>query len=69
MVNLLGLAIRTVIFISLENNLTTFFAENLPNSPVAPEFLGPNLALAISIGVVMFWNYFVNRYWTYNDVE
>lgn len=68
-VNLLGLAIRTVIFIGLENNLTAFFAQNLPGSPISPEFLGPNLALAISIGVVMFWNYFVNRYWTYNDVE
>jgi putative flippase GtrA len=31
--------------------------------------IGKNLALALSVLVVMFWNFFVNRYWTYNDVE
>jgi putative flippase GtrA len=32
------------------------------------EFMGHNGALAIAVLVVMMWNYFVNRYWTYNDV-
>lgn len=31
--------------------------------------LGSNIAQAISIGIVMFWNFFANRYWTFNDVE
>lgn len=31
--------------------------------------LGENLSLALSVLVVLFWNFFVNRYWTYNDVE
>ncbi|GAB4568965.1 MAG: hypothetical protein Kow0077_00720 [Anaerolineae bacterium] len=31
--------------------------------------LGSNIAQAISIGIVMFWNFFANRYWTYNDVQ
>ncbi len=31
--------------------------------------LGSNIAQAISIGIVMFWNFFANRYWTYNDVD
>jgi putative flippase GtrA len=31
--------------------------------------LAKNATLAIAIGIVMLWNYFVNRYWTYNDVE
>ena len=30
--------------------------------------LGSNVALMIGIFVVMIWNFFVNRYWTYNDV-
>ncbi len=34
-----------------------------------PEFLGKNFTLAIAVGVVMLWNFFVNRYWTYNDVD
>lgn len=31
--------------------------------------LGSNIAQAISIVIVLFWNYFANRYWTYSDVE
>lgn len=30
--------------------------------------LGYNLAKAIATGVVLFWNFFVNRFWTYSDV-
>jgi putative flippase GtrA len=28
-----------------------------------------NASLAIAVGVVMMWNFFVNRYWTYNDID
>lgn len=31
--------------------------------------LGYNLAKAIATGVVLFWNFFVNRFWTYSDVS
>jgi putative flippase GtrA len=31
--------------------------------------IGDNLALVLAVLVVMFWNFFVNRYWTYNDVD
>ncbi len=31
--------------------------------------LGKNAALMIAVVVVMFWNFFVNRYITYNDVD
>ena len=30
--------------------------------------LGSNIAQAISIIIVLFWNFFANRFWTYNDV-
>jgi putative flippase GtrA len=30
--------------------------------------LAGNLALAGRVGVLLFWNFFVNRYWTYRDV-
>jgi putative flippase GtrA len=30
--------------------------------------LGYNIAKAIATILVLFWNFFVNRYWTYNDV-
>ncbi len=28
-----------------------------------------NLAKIAAIGVVLFWNYFVNRKWTYKGIE
>jgi hypothetical protein len=31
--------------------------------------LADNITLAIAVIIVMFWNFFANRYWTYNDVE
>ncbi|MBN1203067.1 MAG: GtrA family protein [Anaerolineae bacterium] len=31
--------------------------------------LGTNMAQFIALWIVMVWNFFVNRYWTYNDVE
>jgi putative flippase GtrA len=31
--------------------------------------LGNNIALATAVVIVMFWNFFVNRYWTYRDVD
>jgi putative flippase GtrA len=31
--------------------------------------IGKNMALILAVVVVMFWNFFVNRYWTYNDVS
>jgi putative flippase GtrA len=30
--------------------------------------LAGNLALMTRVGVLLFWNFFVNRYWTYRDV-
>ncbi len=31
--------------------------------------LAGNLALMTRVGVLLFWNFFVNRYWTYREVE
>lgn len=70
-VNLVGLAIRTPLFAGLNGVLVSLF-ERLPFLPISiftPTLLGYNLALGTAILVVMLWNYFVNRYWTYNDIE
>jgi putative flippase GtrA len=32
-------------------------------------WFGESAAWATAVIVVLFWNFFVNRYWTYNDVE
>jgi putative flippase GtrA len=70
-VNLVGLGIRTPLFAWLSVRLETGFGR-LPFLPIwifTPKFLGHNGALAFAVLVVMLWNFYVNRYWTYNDVE
>jgi putative flippase GtrA len=70
-VSLIGLAIRTPLIAFLEPLLTSLFGrlEVLPIGFVTADLLGENMALAIAVIVVMFWNFFINRYWTYSDVE
>ncbi len=36
---------------------------------LATNQLGANFSQLIAVFVVMIWNFFANRYWTYNDVE
>jgi putative flippase GtrA len=31
--------------------------------------LGANLVIILALLIVLFWNFFVNRYWTYSDVK
>lgn len=68
LVNLIGLLIRTPVFV-WASGLFLRWVPGLPPLPLAPETLAHNLGLATAIGVVLFWNFFVNRYWTYGDVE
>lgn len=70
LISLIGLAIRTPLFIFLERVFTKWLlALNLPVKGFPPPiFLAHNLALAVAVIVVMFWNFFINRYWTYSDV-
>ncbi|HET8685295.1 MAG TPA: GtrA family protein [Methanosarcina sp.] len=69
-VSIIGLAIRTFVFFTLlEPQLIGFFRRMSIQSKLSPDFLGHNLTLALAIVVVMFWNFFANRYWTYSDVE
>jgi putative flippase GtrA len=71
MVSVIGLAIRTPLFALLEGPMRRFFYNlHIPQFAfIDPDFLGHNLALAAAVIVVMFWNFFVNRFWTYNDVD
>ena len=68
-VNMAGLAIRLPILHFLEPPLKNFFVALALNIPFTPGFLGKNFTLMVAVGVVMLWNFFVNRYWTYNDVD
>ncbi len=66
-VSCLGLAIRVPLLAYLDKVLTAFAAETIPNF-LTPTVVGHNVALAIVIGVVMLWNFFINRVWTFRNV-
>jgi putative flippase GtrA len=70
-VSLIGLLIRTPLIAVLEPLFLRIFSnfDFLPIGFISAAFLADNLALAIAVIVVMFWNFFINRYWTYSDVE
>ncbi len=58
LVNLVGYAINQVVFLSLDRYV---FAEW--------GVWGYNVSKAIAIGVVLFWNFGVNRVWTYASIK
>jgi len=69
-VSFIGLAARTLIFGQLEIALIWTASQILPsNFFLTPVVVGHNVSLAIVIIIIMFWNFFINRFWTYNDVE
>ena len=69
LVNGAGVAIRIPILHFLEAPLRDFVSANGILPALTPEFIARNLTLAVAVGIVMLWNFFVNRYWTYNDVD
>ncbi len=66
LVSVAGVGIRIPLLRFLEQpiqqRISPFF------SPMIASLLAKNVTLAVAIGIVMLWNFFANRYWTYNDV-
>jgi putative flippase GtrA len=68
-VNVAGLGIRTGVFVLINRPLVSFFEDVSFTLPLKAYVLGENLALAVVVIIVMFWNFFINRFWTYSDVD
>jgi putative flippase GtrA len=70
LVSVTGLAIRIPILKFLEPIITNLFYR-IPTQYLflPPDAMGENVTLAIAVGIVLLWNFFVNRYWTYSDVK
>lgn len=70
LINLVGIGIRTLlipVFYRLINSI-------LSNSSIElfsrlKNVISQNASLAIVVGIVLLWNFFANRYWTYSDVS
>jgi putative flippase GtrA len=70
LINTIGLFIRLPILKFLEpvvSKLCSLLPQRLLVLPA--DVMGENLTLAIAVLIVLFWNFFANRYWTYSDVE
>ena len=59
-VNVLGLIINTVILVVLDQYVFQHFFDAR---------LSYNLAKAVAIGVVLFWNFGINSIWTYRGID
>ncbi len=69
-VSLIGLGIRTPLFAWLEGVTVRTAGSMLPKTfPLSSTTVGHNIALITVVLVVMMWNFFANRYWTYNDIK
>lgn len=69
LVNTIGIAIRIPILKYVEPPLARLFESLAHISYNAADAIAKNVTLIFAIGVVMLWNFFINRYWTYNDIE
>lgn len=69
-VNVIGWAINTGILLALNVPLTNLVSSlHLVATAEIAHKIGYNAAKVFATGVVLFWNFFVNRFWTYNDVS
>jgi putative flippase GtrA len=69
-VSVMGLAIRVPILKVGEPLLLRLIGVLPFRFPIlGSDFLAKNITLAFAVIIVMFWNFFINRYWTYGDVE
>lgn len=58
LVNLVGYAINQAVFLSLDRYVFAAWGT-----------LGYNVSKALAIGVVLFWNFGINRIWTYRNIR
>ena len=75
LVNIVGILIRIPILELLSKPFDKLIHGILPGlagmmaNMMGENAVGENAAWVLAVVIVMFWNFFVNRYWTYNDVD
>lgn len=70
LVSVIGLVIRIPLLALIEPLMERFLAQlSILPATLNINFVADNLTLAIVVIIVMFWNFFINRYWTYNDID
>jgi len=67
-INIIGITIRTPLISWLDRLIKGILDKININLPLENYVLSQNLALAVSISIIMLWNYFANRYWTFRNI-
>jgi len=67
-INIIGILIRTPLVSWFDNRILALMNNFDISLPVRNMVISQNIALAVSILIVTLWNYFANRYWTYNNI-
>ena len=70
LINSIGLGIRYLLFLTIDQPIINLAEKVLPeNFFMTPSVAGHNTTMVIAVFIVMMWNFFANRLWTYNDVK
>ena len=73
LISAIGLAIRIPTLAILEpifyRLITQIASLQFIHLDVPVKIISNNLTLAITILIVLFWNFFANRYWTFSDID
>ena len=70
LINSIGLGIRYLLFLTIDQPIINLAEKILPkNFFMTPSVFGHNVTMVIAVFIVMMWNFFANRLWTYNDVK
>ena len=67
-INATALLIRVPILVLVPGPVINLL-ESAGVPPAAAEVMGNNFALALAVGIAMFWNFFVNRFITYRHIK
>ncbi len=68
LISSVGLIIRTPLISWLNREILGLLETATLQLPLEDFVISQNLSLAASILIILFWNFFANRLWTYNDV-
>jgi len=66
-INIVGITIRTPLIAWLDQIILNLLIEMDVSIGIDNFILSQNLALAVSVSIIMLWNYFANRYWTFKN--
>jgi putative flippase GtrA len=69
LINILAVVIRVPIIAFTKAPFGQLAGRVLSVEPDAAVKWGYNIAWSLAVGLALFWNFFINRIWTYSDVD